>query len=214
MRSILTSSHAHQPAKLAPGQSIFMVSSRDRIRQRSFLISSKPIARTPPPAFLFPFNNVKDPNRSTGPPFSARSGESGYLAAPNFVSTSSFQNQLAIFRPADAADETSALLFAVNQPHLRSQSVRRYLPNQLGGALLLQTAIPSTRISEEIPTRRLTPSPAKGARSKDHPTPCQPPSFEGPPTDPKPGIRRQKTAKGRRGATLPGPERFDWKRGN
>jgi hypothetical protein len=38
-----------------------MVSSRDRIRQRSFLISSKLIARTPPPAFLFPFNNVKDP---------------------------------------------------------------------------------------------------------------------------------------------------------
>jgi hypothetical protein len=84
-----------------------MVSSRDRIRQRSFLISPKLIARTPPPAFLFPFNNVKDPNRRSGPPFSARPGESGYLAAPNFVSTSSFQNQLAIFRPADAVDKTS-----------------------------------------------------------------------------------------------------------
>jgi hypothetical protein len=68
MRSILTSSHAHQPSKLAPRQSIFMVSSRDRIRQRSFLLSPKPSARTPPPAFLFPFNNVKDPIASATPP--------------------------------------------------------------------------------------------------------------------------------------------------
>jgi len=30
------------------------------------------IARTPPPAFLFPINNVKDPTASADPPFSAR----------------------------------------------------------------------------------------------------------------------------------------------
>jgi len=30
------------------------------------------IARTPPPAFLFPINNVKDPATSVAPPFSAR----------------------------------------------------------------------------------------------------------------------------------------------
>ncbi|MGC1301579.1 MAG: hypothetical protein WA840_04320, partial [Caulobacteraceae bacterium] len=61
MRSILTSSQSHKPSNPKARQSIFMVSSRDRIRQRSFLISPKLIARTPPPAFLFPSNNVKDP---------------------------------------------------------------------------------------------------------------------------------------------------------
>ena len=30
------------------------------------------IARTPPPAFLFPINNVKDPTASAAPPFNAR----------------------------------------------------------------------------------------------------------------------------------------------
>jgi hypothetical protein len=81
-----------------------MVSSRDRIRQRSFLISPKLIARTPPPAFLFPSNNVKDPSQSNQPHRLAPGvGEGRYLAAHFSVSTSSFQNQSAIFRPTDAA---------------------------------------------------------------------------------------------------------------
>jgi hypothetical protein len=38
-----------------------MVSSRDRSHSQRHLIDLKPIAKTPPPAFLFPFNDVKEP---------------------------------------------------------------------------------------------------------------------------------------------------------
>jgi len=41
------------------------------------------IARTPPPAFLFPINNVKDPTASAAPPFNARRRRGGRcLIAP------------------------------------------------------------------------------------------------------------------------------------
>jgi len=44
------------------------------------------IARTPPPAFLFPINNVKDPATSVAPPFSARRRRGArFLVAPDLT---------------------------------------------------------------------------------------------------------------------------------
>jgi len=48
------------------------------------------IARTPPPAFLFPIHNVKDPTTSVAPPFSARRRRGAVFNRPGIPCQPSF----------------------------------------------------------------------------------------------------------------------------
>jgi hypothetical protein len=54
---------------------MFMVSSKKTACVSVSMMTREVIARTPPPAFLFPINDVKDQDRQVAPtlPFKARS---------------------------------------------------------------------------------------------------------------------------------------------
>ena len=80
MRSLLTSSHSNQPAE---ADWISWCLSRDRNCQRRD--DPKVIARTPPPAFLFPNQRCQRPEPACRPHRLAPGvGGGGYLVAPVF----------------------------------------------------------------------------------------------------------------------------------
>jgi hypothetical protein len=81
------------------------------------------IARTPPPAFLFPINNVKDPTASAAPPFNARRRRGGRcLIAPEFRVNRFFSKQSNRLAPGRRRKRGSK-----EELQLVNQIIRRFL---------------------------------------------------------------------------------------
>ena len=88
LRSLLTSSHLVPPAETDGIHGVFK---RPQSQSVVNLMSQKLIARPPPPAFLFPIYNVKDPVGFRRPHcFAPVAGGGGYLVAGLFRVNRSF----------------------------------------------------------------------------------------------------------------------------
>jgi hypothetical protein len=82
MRSILTSSHSHQPRRAPTG--IHGVFKRPHLSAYR-LAPREGAARTPPPAFLFPIQRCQRPDRLAGPTVRCpAAAKSGVCSRPDF----------------------------------------------------------------------------------------------------------------------------------